>query len=87
MTKLEQDLLDGFNTGYIIEKHQPDIAEHLTKGLEAVEQSFFQAFLAGSREYIREAEIFQDNRNVARKQSKEKNLPTEMGEESPDIEP
>lgn len=30
----DKELVDGFNAGYIIEKHRPELAKQLVEGLE-----------------------------------------------------
>lgn len=46
-----KETLEGFNAGYIIEKHRPSLAKQLTK---AVDLPFVEGFIAGSEEYSKE---------------------------------
>ncbi|MCB9352268.1 MAG: hypothetical protein H6573_32960 [Lewinellaceae bacterium] len=50
----EKELLEGFNAGYLIEKHRPELAQQLVKSVEGVELSFIEGFVAGSQEYAKE---------------------------------
>jgi hypothetical protein len=47
-------IAEGFNAGYIIEKHQPELAQQLNAAVESVEDEFFQGFVAGSQQYAKE---------------------------------
>lgn len=47
-------IAEGFNAGYIIEKHQPALAQQLNAAIESVEDEFFQGFVAGSQQYTKE---------------------------------
>ena len=47
-------IAEGFNAGYIIEKHQPELAQQLNTAVESVEDEFFQGFVAGSQQYAKE---------------------------------
>jgi len=42
--------LEGFNAGYLIEKHRPELAKVMTASLEGVDEPFVEGFLAGSKE-------------------------------------
>ncbi len=48
------EITEGFNAGYLIEKHRPELAQQLTKNLEGVEIPFIEGFVAGSKEYAKE---------------------------------
>ncbi len=50
----EKDILEGFNAGYIIEKHRPELAKQLVSAVEGVELPFVEGFVAGSQEYTKE---------------------------------
>jgi len=54
MTDAEKEILDGFNAGYLIEQHRPELAQQLTKALEGVEVPYFEGFVEGSKEFVRE---------------------------------
>ena len=57
MTEAEKDQLEGFNAGYIIEKHRPELAQQLVEGLNGVDEPFIEGFLAGSQEFAKEREV------------------------------
>lgn len=50
----EQELARGFNAGYIIQKHRPDIADGLTEAVKDKQDEFFQGLVAGSEQYAKE---------------------------------
>ena len=52
----DQELIEGFNAGYIIEKHRPELAKQLVEGLDGVEVPFVEGFLAGSDQSLKEKE-------------------------------
>ncbi len=49
-----KEMLEGFNTGYLIEKHRPELAKQLVKAVEGVELPLVNGFVAGSQEYAKE---------------------------------
>lgn len=49
-----QEILEGFNAGYVIEKHRPELAQQLVTAVEGVELPFMEGFVAGSQEYAKE---------------------------------
>lgn len=49
-----KEILEGFNAGYIIEKHRPALAKQLVQAVEGVELPFVEGFVAGSQEYTKE---------------------------------
>ena len=53
----DQELIEGFNAGYIIEKHRPELAKQLVNGLDGIEVPFIIGFVAGSKEFIKEREL------------------------------
>ena len=53
----EQELENGFNAGYIIEKSNPALAKHLLKGIEQMKNTYAEGFIAGSKECIKEREL------------------------------
>ena len=53
----EQELENGFNAGYIIEKHNPELAKYLIEGIEQLKDSYADGFIAGSKESIKEREL------------------------------
>lgn len=56
MDNNKKDLTAGFNAGYILEKHQPELAKQLVEGIETAEVPFIEGFIAGSKESILERE-------------------------------
>ena len=50
----DQEILEGFNAGYIIEKHRPELAKQLVAAVEGIEVPFVEGFIAGSKEYSKE---------------------------------
>lgn len=49
-----KEIVEGFNAGYLIEKHRPALAKQLTKAIEGVEVPFVEGFIAGAEEYAKE---------------------------------
>ena len=49
-----KEILAGFNAGYIIEKHQPELFKQLENAIEKVELPFFESFIEGGKEYSKE---------------------------------
>lgn len=49
-----KEILEGFNAGYVIEKHRPELAKQLVSAVEGVELPFVEGFVAGSQEYTKE---------------------------------
>lgn len=50
----EKELIAGFNAGYLIEKHQPELAKKIGDAVESVEEEFFQGFVEGREEFTKE---------------------------------
>lgn len=50
----DKDLLEGFNAGYLIEKHRPALSKQLVSAVEGVELPFVEGFVAGTEEYAKE---------------------------------
>jgi len=80
----EQDqLLEGFNAGYVLEKHRPELAQQISQAVETVEEEFFQGFVAGSQQYAKErtqSKTIGKLRDTARQIPR----PTQKGKDSPD---
>lgn len=49
-----KEILEGFNAGYIIEKHRPELAKQLVSAVDGVEIPFVEGFVAGSKEFAKE---------------------------------
>lgn len=54
MADIEKERLEGFNAGYMIEKHRPELSKQLVDGLDGVEVPFVEGFIAGSKESEKE---------------------------------
>lgn len=52
MEKNEQDYIKGFNSGYLLSKHEPELLAKLLKG-DNVHQ-YIQGMQAGKKQYDRE---------------------------------
>ncbi len=50
----EEHIQKGFNAGYQLEKHNPELASTLKKGFTDKEHPYVQGFMAGSQEYSKE---------------------------------
>ncbi|NJL77034.1 MAG: hypothetical protein HC892_20495 [Saprospiraceae bacterium] len=49
-----KELLEGFNAGYLMEKHRPELSKQVVKATEGVDTPFFEGFVAGSQEFDKE---------------------------------
>lgn len=52
MEKNQQDYIKGFNSGYLLSKHEPDLLAKLLKGDNANE--YIQGMQAGKKQHDRE---------------------------------
>lgn len=50
----EQLIQKGFNHGYQLQKHQPELAEQIQSGLSDKQSPYSQGFQAGLQEHVRE---------------------------------
>ena len=50
----DKEILEGFNAGYLIEKHRPALSKQLVAAVEGVELPFVEGFVAGTQEYAKE---------------------------------
>lgn len=50
----EQKFIKGFNAGYLLAKHNPQLSWILNQGVQENENPLVQGFLAGTLEYGRE---------------------------------
>ena len=57
MTLEDKDMADGFNAGYVIEKHQPELSQKLVKAIKDMDTPFNKGFVAGAEEYSKERTI------------------------------
>ena len=52
---MEEELaIKGFNAGYNIEKHLPELAQQLSKGFQDSAHPFAEAFIKGAEEMTKE---------------------------------
>ena len=49
-----KEILEGFNAGYLIEKHRPELNKQLVNAVEGVEMPFIEGYVEGSNEYAKE---------------------------------
>ena len=50
----EKQIVEGFNAGYLIEKHRPELAKTLAEKSQGMESPFIEGFSAGRAEFARE---------------------------------
>jgi len=50
----EQYIQKGFNNGYQLQKHDPELSKTLQNGFTDKEHPYAQGFVAGSQEYVNE---------------------------------
>lgn len=50
----KDQMVEGFNAGYTLEKYRPELTQQISQAVEAVEDEFFQGFIAGSEQYSKE---------------------------------
>lgn len=82
MASMDESLLEGFNAGYIIQKHRPDLADSLTDAVRGNQDEFFQGLVAGSEQYAKErtqSKTISKLRDTARQIPR----PTQKGKDSP----
>ena len=53
----ENQLLDGFNDGYTIQKYEPELAMRLLTDLDGVDEQYLKGFVAGAKEFQLEMEL------------------------------
>jgi hypothetical protein len=66
--------VQGFNDGYLLEKHEPKLNKSLVKGLEAADDGkeplpFVEGMLHGRKQFQREAFLDQANEAVNQQKS------------------
>lgn len=49
-----KEMLEGFNAGYIIEKHRPELSKKLVNAVQGADMPFIEGFIAGTEEYSKE---------------------------------
>lgn len=49
-----KEMLEGFNAGYIIEKHRPELSKKLVNAVQGANMPFIEGFIAGTEEYAKE---------------------------------
>ena len=61
MMKKDDQILEGFNDGYIIQKHEPELANQMITNLDGVDEPYMKGFVAGAKEYQMEKELDKSN--------------------------
>lgn len=51
MSTQEQQYIKGFNHGYLLTKHLPDLVAKLVKGIRGATGDYFSGFFSGKEEY------------------------------------
>ncbi|GAB5552860.1 MAG: hypothetical protein Sapg2KO_24510 [Saprospiraceae bacterium] len=74
-----KEILEGFNAGYLLEKHDPALAKQLNEAVSEVGEDFFQAFIEGRKEFIKDKsrsklfkQLEKDFSNLSKSPSKQK---------------
>ncbi|MEL6659534.1 MAG: hypothetical protein AAFP77_18185 [Bacteroidota bacterium] len=83
MTYSGDAVLEGFNSGYAIEKYRPDIASQINNSIGESQIDFFRGFVAGSQQYIKErtqSKTIGKLRDITRQIPR----PTQKGKDRPD---
>ncbi len=61
MSKENNDLVEGFNAGYMIEQHRPELASQLVQSLghesNKGKEPFTEGFIKGNEESLKERQI------------------------------
>ena len=52
--EVHPDYLKGFNDGYLLRQHNPELADSLARSLENIQSERAFGFIAGSKEYEKE---------------------------------
>lgn len=71
MENTEKEFIKGFNTGYQLSKHDPDLLKQLTKS-EANNSDYFKALALGAKQHDREKLL--DQLKQSSKKNKGKDL-------------
>ena len=53
----DDQILDGFNDGYTIQKYEPELAMRLLADLDGVDEPYMKGFVAGAKEFQLEMEL------------------------------
>jgi hypothetical protein len=61
MMKNDDQILDGFNDGYTIQKYEPELANQMIANLDGVDEPYMKGFVAGAKEYQMEKELDKSN--------------------------
>ncbi len=61
MMKNDDQILEGFNDGYIIQKHEPELANQMMGNLDELDGPYMKGFVAGAKEYQLEKELDKSN--------------------------
>ena len=65
----DQYLQDGFNAGYQLQQHKPELAAHLQKGFANKQHPYARGFSSGQQQYIKEQSQEQSRHSSSRKDS------------------
>ena len=57
MMNNDDQILNGFNDGYIVQKYEPELAGKLIADLNNTDEPYAQGFVAGAKEYQMEKEL------------------------------
>ncbi|MFM9950168.1 MAG: hypothetical protein ACKV1O_19700 [Saprospiraceae bacterium] len=57
MMEPEDNMLKGFNAGYMLQKFEPELAKVLLASLDGVDIPYISGFQSGAKEYILEKEL------------------------------
>ena len=84
-----KELLDGFNAGYVIRKHRPELSRKLVVAVERSDIPFIEGFIAGTEEYAKERsrnKIINKLRDISQRQPKAPSKGKSKGDKSMDID-
>lgn len=71
----QKDIIKGFNNGYMLEKHNPELARKLLNGFTDKEHPYVQGFTSGVREFAKERVVQQiRERDQSRDQGKDRGI-------------
>lgn len=70
----QDEIAEGFNAGYTLEKYRPELTQQLLKATQGVDLPFFEGFQAGSKEMERER-AFSKSKGIAKLKEFSKDIP------------
>ena len=62
----DQEIIAGFNAGYLLAQKNPKLAEQLRLAVAEVDDPYFQAFVQGCNEFDKEPKAVKRNYPVSR---------------------